>query len=104
MVANSKSQNHFPWSHLIGFLGSIALTLLAMWLILGTDLPLVPVLIIIFGLAFVQAGIQLLMFMHMKESSSGRHQTANMLFSAFIAIVIVAGSVWILNFGMHTHH
>ncbi len=43
----------------------------------------------------VQAAIQLIMFMHLREGE-GTTQVVNMLFSFFIAAVIVAGSVWVM--------
>jgi cytochrome aa3-600 menaquinol oxidase subunit IV len=98
----------FPWKQLIGFVLSIVLTLFALWIALYTDLSITMILIIIFGFAFLQAALQLLMFMHMTESSSkggitGRVQTGNILFAAFIAIVTVIGSVWVLSAG-HAEH
>ncbi|KAA6451115.1 cytochrome aa3 quinol oxidase subunit IV [Bacillus swezeyi] len=97
----SAAHSHFPWKHLVGFLLSIVLTLLALWVIY-TDLSMSAKLWIIFGFAIIQAGLQLLMFMHMTESDSGTIQVGNTLFAAFIGIAIVAGSIWI--FAAHTHH
>lgn len=98
----------FPWKHLIGFVLSIVLTLFALWIALGTDLSLTWILIIIFGFAFLQAALQLLMFMHVTENSTstkitGRVQVGNILFAAFVAIVIVVGSVWVMTAG-HAKH
>jgi cytochrome aa3-600 menaquinol oxidase subunit IV len=53
----------------------------------------------VFVLAFLQAAIQLFMFMHVTEGE-GRWQVGKMLSAGFIAIVIVAGSVWVMN-SMH---
>ncbi|MCM3733103.1 cytochrome aa3 quinol oxidase subunit IV [Fictibacillus nanhaiensis] len=98
----------FPWKHLVGFVLSIVLTLFALWVALGTDLSLTWILIIIFGFAFLQAALQLLMFMHVTENSTntkltGRVQVGNILFAAFVAIVIVIGSVWVMTAG-HAKH
>jgi cytochrome aa3-600 menaquinol oxidase subunit IV len=110
-MANKTSVNGhggFPWKHLIGFVLSIVLTLFALWVALGTDLSLTWILIIIFGFAFLQAALQLLMFMHVTENSTstkltGRVQVGNILFAAFVAIVIVIGSVWVMTAG-HAKH
>jgi cytochrome aa3-600 menaquinol oxidase subunit IV len=110
MAKNSATADHsgFPWKHLIGFLLSIVLTVVALWVALYTDLSLNLILIIIFGFAFLQAALQLLMFMHVTENSTssrltGRVQVGNILFAAFIAIVIVIGSVWVMAAG-HAEH
>jgi cytochrome aa3-600 menaquinol oxidase subunit IV len=110
MANNSVGNEHggFPWKHLIGFVLSIVLTLFALWVALGTDLSLTWILIIIFGFAFLQAALQLLMFMHVTENSTntkltGRVQVGNILFAAFVAIVIVIGSVWVMTEG-HAKH
>jgi cytochrome aa3-600 menaquinol oxidase subunit IV len=110
-MANKTAANEhggFPWKHLIGFVLSIVLTLFALWIALGTDLSLTWILIIIFGFAFLQAALQLLMFMHVTENSTstkltGRVQVGNILFAAFVAIVIVLGSVWVMTAG-HAKH
>jgi cytochrome aa3-600 menaquinol oxidase subunit IV len=110
-MANKTAANEhggFPWKHLIGFVLSIVLTLFALWVALETDLSLTWILIIIFGFAFLQAALQLLMFMHLTENSTstkltGRVQVGNILFAAFVAIVIVVGSVWVMTAG-HAKH
>ncbi|KZZ85411.1 MULTISPECIES: cytochrome aa3 quinol oxidase subunit IV [Bacillaceae] len=100
-----SSHDKFPWSNVIGFALSIVLTLLALWVGLASGFSDTTILIIIFVFAFFQAALQLLMFMHMTESSSGWIQTLNTVFAAFIAIVIVAGTVWVMgSHGGHSEH
>jgi cytochrome aa3-600 menaquinol oxidase subunit 4 len=103
-MANSQQKsvqgidhNHFPWSHVIGFASSIILTLIALWIGLYTNFALSVKIAVVFTLAFIQAGIQLFMFMHMTESSSGRVQVINTVFAVFVAVVTVLGSVWVMN-------
>jgi cytochrome aa3-600 menaquinol oxidase subunit IV len=99
-MANKTNTHHgFPWGHIMGLILSIALTLLAAGLALYTDLTLQTIIILIFGLAFLQAAIQLFMFMHIKEGE-GAWQVGKMMSAAFIAIVIVYGSVWVMT-NMH---
>jgi len=110
-MANKTVANEhhgFPWKHLIGFVLSIVLTLFALWIALETDLSMTWILIIIFGFAILQAALQLLMFMHVTENSTKgnlttRVQIGNILFAAFVAIVIVIGSVWVMAAG-HAKH
>lgn len=89
--------NHFPWSHVIGFISSIVLTIVALWIGLYTDFSLSVKIAVVFTLAFLQAGIQLFMFMHMTESESGNVQVVNTAFAIFVAVVTVLGSVWVMN-------
>lgn len=91
----NTSHNHFPWSHIVGFVLSIVLTIVALWFALHTNFSVKAKLIIIFIFAFLQAVLQLLMFMHIKEGSKGI-QTGTMIYAAFIAITVAAGSVWVM--------
>ncbi|SFE90064.1 cytochrome aa3 quinol oxidase subunit IV [Alteribacillus iranensis] len=102
----SKNTKHVPVQHIIGFLLSIVLTLLAVWAALGSNLPVAWIIIAIMALAIIQAGIQLFMFMHMTESSSGGgHVPWNMMFHGFVlAAIIVAGSLFTMSFGFHHDH
>ncbi|ALC82813.1 MULTISPECIES: cytochrome aa3 quinol oxidase subunit IV [Bacillus] len=104
MAANSKTaeHNHFPWKHVIGFGMSIVLTLIAFAVVLWTDFSTPAKLWIIFGLALIQAAVQLFLFMHMSESDNGTIQVGNTLFGFFTAIAIVIGTIWI--FAAHYHH
>ncbi|MDQ0206199.1 cytochrome aa3 quinol oxidase subunit IV [Alkalicoccobacillus murimartini] len=98
---SESTKSHTPWTHIIGFIGSIVLTLFAVWIALYTDLSSLMKIIIIFVFAFVQAGVQLLMFMHIREGKDGITQLGHTVFAIFIAVVIVIGSVFVLQFGIH---
>ncbi|MFC0296098.1 cytochrome aa3 quinol oxidase subunit IV [Geobacillus jurassicus] len=97
MGANDHHES-FPWKHIIGFLLSLVLTFAALWAALSSGLPLKTVIVIIVVFAVIQASLQLFMFMHVTESDSGRIQTFNMAYSFFIAVVVVAGSIWVMQF------
>jgi len=89
----------FPWKHLLGYIFSIILTVLAVIIALNSALPVSMIMPIIYTFAILQAALQLLMFMHMTETSSGKVQTGTILFALFIAITLVAGSVWVMSSG-----
>ena len=97
----TNSHSHFPWSHVVGFGLSIVLTLLALWIGFASDFSVRTIMIIVVTLALIQAAIQLLMFMHITESDSSRIQIGTILYAAFIAVAVVAGSIWVMSFGMH---
>ncbi|MGO4076142.1 cytochrome C oxidase subunit IV family protein, partial [Staphylococcus aureus] len=75
---------------------------LAFWIAIGAEIGSSAKLWIIFGFAFIQAFLQLFMFMHMTESENGTVQVGNTLFGLFCAIIFVIGSVWI--FAAHYSH
>jgi cytochrome aa3-600 menaquinol oxidase subunit IV len=94
-----NSTNRFPIGHVVGFLLSLLFTLSAAWVALKTSLPVKTIIIVIGSFAFIQAGLQLYMFMHMNEGEDGKTQTINVLYGFFIAIVTVFGSIWVLSAG-----
>src|SRR5690349_17752954 len=95
----------FPIKHVLGFLLSIVLTLLALWAALGSGLSNKWIIIIIMALAIIQAGIQLFMFMHMVESESHNGPIPwNMIFHGLVlAAIIVAGSLFTMYSGHGSH-
>ncbi|EUJ22801.1 cytochrome aa3 quinol oxidase subunit IV [Listeria newyorkensis] len=107
MAKNKANTAHaeegIPWKHIVGFALSIALTLLAVWVVFESTLSKSVIITVIFIFAFIQAALQLLMFMHMTEGQNGRIQVGNILFAAFIAIVVVMGSYWVMEIG-HMNH
>ncbi|WP_059170291.1 cytochrome aa3 quinol oxidase subunit IV [Bacillus sp. FJAT-27445] len=94
--------NRFPISHVLGFFTSLVLTFGAAWVALMTSLPAKVIMVIIGSLAFIQAAIQLLLFMHLREGEDKTVNSINMLYAFFLAIIIVAGSIWVLTSG-HSH-
>lgn len=98
----SQLAKRIPKHHIVGFAASIVLTVAAAWAAVGSDLPAAWIITSIMILAVLQAAIQLFMFMHMTETESGGIQAGNMLYGFFVAVVIVAGSIWTMSFG-YTH-
>ncbi|RSL33033.1 cytochrome aa3 quinol oxidase subunit IV [Salibacterium salarium] len=100
----SEHSEGFPKKHIVGFIASIVLTIIAAWAALGSGLPTPWIITAIMVLAVIQACIQLFMFMHMTETDSGGIQVGNMLQAFFVAAVVVAGSVWTMSFGYSHNH
>ncbi|WP_173918336.1 cytochrome aa3 quinol oxidase subunit IV [Halobacillus sp. Marseille-Q1614] len=102
----ANQSKRIPTQHVIGFLASIALTLLAVWAVLSSDMPTTWIVISIMVLAVIQACIQLFMFMHMTEKESGGgHVPWNMMFHGFVlAAIVVAGSIFTMSFGFTHDH
>lgn len=96
-----KKAHGYPINHVIGFLTSLILTFAAVFLAFETSLPVNTIIWVIGTLAVIQAGLQLYMFMHMNEGEDGKANVINIAYAFFIAIVTVAGSIWVMSFG-HT--
>ncbi|MDP4171090.1 MAG: cytochrome aa3 quinol oxidase subunit IV [Bacillota bacterium] len=95
-----KHSKGFPLTHVLGFIMSLVLTFGALGIALKTSLSVTTIVWIIGSLAIVQAALQLFMFMHMTEGKDSKVNTLNIMFAFLIAIITVAGSVWIMSFGM----
>ena len=89
--------------HTIGFIASIVLTLLAVFVTLYTSLTLNAKITIIFGFAFIQAALQLLMFMHLTEGKDGRLQAFKVIFAIIITLITVIGTFWVMQGGHSSH-
>lgn len=89
--------------HTLGFIASIILTLLAVYVTLHTSLALNAKITIIFGFAFIQAFLQLFMFMHLTEGRDGRLQVFKVIFAIIITLVIVVGTYWVMQGGHGSH-
>lgn len=96
----AKKENHrFPLNHVLGFLLSISMTILAMIVAFKTDFSATVIMWFIGTLAFLQAGVQLFLFMHVTEGEEKVANLINIAYSAFLALVIVIGSIWVLTSG-----
>ena len=89
--------------HTVGFIASIVLTLLAVFVTLYTSLTLNAKITIIFGFAFVQAAVQLLMFMHLTEGKDGNLQSFKVIFAIIITLIIIIGTYWVMQGGHSSH-
>ena len=53
--------------------------------------------IVIFGLAILQTGIQLILFMQIGLESKPHWNSLSVIFTLIVILIIVGGSVWIMN-------
>ncbi|WP_149806202.1 cytochrome C oxidase subunit IV family protein, partial [Salmonella enterica] len=78
--------------HTVGFIASIVLTLLAVYVSLYSSLTFHATLTIILGFEFVKAGLQLLSFMHFTQGNDGRLHTFKVIFALVITLCFVVGT------------
>lgn len=79
------------------------MTVLAAIIALRTNLSGNVIMWIIGTLAIFQAGVQLFMFMHINEGKDGKTNYINIIYSVFMALIIVFGSIWVLTTGHAAH-
>jgi len=91
--------NHtkYPVGHIVGFVLSLVMTILAIWVALHTPLSKTVIMTVIGALSFLQAGMQLFMFMHVNESENKKIQIINITYALLIALTVIIGSVWVMH-------
>jgi cytochrome aa3 quinol oxidase subunit IV len=89
-------QHHSAKPHIVGYIFSLVLTVLAFVVMLYTSLPMSTKITVLLVLAVLQFLVQLIYFMHIWESKERVYQVINIAFGVFVAVTVVAGSVWIM--------
>lgn len=83
--------------YVIGFVLSIILTLVAYILVVNHVMSGAGLVAVIVGLAIIQLFVQLFFFLHLGEESKPRWNLMSLLFAAMVVIIVVFGSLWIMN-------
>lgn len=89
----------FPAKQVMGFVASLVLTIIAL-LVYFTDMSFTTGMTILLVTAFVQAFLQLVVFMHAGESKDGNTIYTTIFYGAIIALVTVFGTLLILIWDM----
>lgn len=84
-------------SYIIGFVLSIALTLIAFGLVMSHTLPTMILIADIVGLAVIQICIQLFFFLHLGRESKPYWNILSLVFALGVIVIIVGGSLWIMD-------
>lgn len=92
------AQHAFPWPQVWGYGASIVLTGAAIGLVTARILPPVALLDVVLGLAAIQAGLQLGVFMHIRESRGTAWQILPLALAIGIGVGIVITAIWIMAF------
>ena len=86
-----------------GFLASVGLTLIAYLIAIQHTLCKCHLILVVLGLAILQALVQFVLFMHLGIESKPRWNLVFFVFTVVIMAVIILGSIWImynLNYNM----
>lgn len=89
----------FPAKQVMGFVFSLILTFVAL-LVYFTDMSFTVGMTVLLVTAFIQAFLQLVVFMHAGESKDGSAIYMNVIYGVTIALVTVFGSLLILIWDM----
>ncbi len=93
--------------YILGFGLSIALTLIAFGLThyhLTTEHIFPPhngMIAMLIALAVLQLFVQLVCFLHLGQEPKPRWNALVLVFASFIVIIVVGGTIWIMNHLMH---
>jgi cytochrome o ubiquinol oxidase subunit IV len=83
-------------SYVIGFVLSIAFTLLSFYLVTYQVMPPETLYILVGVLAIVQFSIQTIFFLHLNPRSNASWNLISFLFTVVMTIVLVIGTMWIM--------
>jgi cytochrome aa3-600 menaquinol oxidase subunit 4 len=89
----------FPAKQVGGYIFSLVLTLVAL-LVYFMDFTFPVAMTILLVTAFVQASVQLVLFMHAGETEDGKAIYTNVLYGIIIAVVTIIGSLLIFVWDM----
>ena len=97
-LAPRHARPHFPTVQIIGYAVSLILTLIAFAMTHNRWLALSPLVTMILVLAFVQAAVQMGVFMHLREGRGTLWHLPVLGLALFIALGLVGFSIWIMLF------
>lgn len=83
-------------SYLIGFILSIALTIIPFAIVITGFFSRATTLAVVLITAAIQVLVHLIYFLHMNTSSEKRWNLVALLFTIIVIGIIVAGSLWIM--------
>lgn len=89
----------FPVKQVMGFVFSLILTAVAL-LVYFTDMSFTIGMTILLVTAFIQAGLQLVVFMHAGETNDKKSIYTNVYYGLIIALITIFGTLLILVWDM----
>lgn len=93
-----RAKQLFPVGHILGFVFSLVLTVVALS-VLQFDMSPKTGVIILLVTAFMQAGVQMVMFMHAGESGDKKTIYTNVAYALFVALVTIFGTLLTMVWG-----
>lgn len=97
VIAHHESSDIKLRSYIVGFAGSVTLTLAAYFLVVNDSLPRVALIWVIIILALAQFTVQLIYFLHLGAERKPRWKFLVFSFMVSIVLILVVGTIWIMN-------
>lgn len=93
---------HHGWNasfkpQFLGFVLSFVLTVAAYLIVVHHHVSAEAIPITVAGIAFVQALIQLVFFLHLGLESKPHWNTITFLFVVLVIVIVIGGSLWIMD-------
>jgi cytochrome o ubiquinol oxidase operon protein cyoD len=106
--ASPEASRGTLWTYITGYILSLELTLAAYFFVkhhisLTTTYSHDKLIAVIIVLAISQLFVQLLFFLHLSKESRPRWNLIVLLFAAMVLLIVVLGSLWIMN-NLNYHH
>lgn len=89
----------FPKEHVMGFVGSLVLTLLALTVIMFKGMSSGVAMAILLVTALAQAIVQLVLFMHIGETADKKSLYITIIYSVVVGVVTVFGTLLAMVWG-----
>lgn len=85
-------------SYLIGFSGSVVLTVIPFWLVLGDVLSSNTwTVVLILALGVMQIFVHLRYFLHIDTATEGGWQLMSLIFCLVLLMIALVGTVWVMG-------
>lgn len=84
-------------SYILGFVSSVALTLVAYYIVVDRAFGTGALTYTILGLAVLQLVVQLVFFLHIGQEQGARWKLVTLIFAALVVLIVVLGSLWIMH-------
>ena len=97
MVEQKAALRRQVVNYLVGFVSALVLSAAAFWLVTSQIVDGAWLIAVLIGLAVLQLVVQLVFFLHVGSESRPRWNLTALLFMLIMLVVIVAGSLWIMN-------
>ena len=91
-------EDKYPVKQILGYAGSLVLTFAAYLLVVNHVLPPAALLAVILTLAVIQGGLQLGVFMHVREGRGLAWQVIPLYLVILMGLGMVGMSIWIMLF------
>lgn len=83
--------------YIIGFVFSLLLTTISFFIVIQRPFSEDILKYTVVGLAFLQAIIQLVFFLHVGKEVKPRLEMITLFFTVLILVIVVVGSIWVMN-------